>query len=45
MSAQEQERLRIARNLHDQVDQDLTALFLGLACLESVVSDVRRQGS
>lgn len=34
VSAQEDERRRISRELHDQVGQDLTALMLGLKALE-----------
>ena len=36
---QEQERLRIARELHDQMSQDLTGLSLGLKKLEASVGD------
>jgi PAS domain S-box-containing protein len=37
VDAQEQERLRIARELHDQMGQDLTGLSLGLKSLEVAV--------
>lgn len=35
--AQEEERLRIARELHDQMGQDLVSLSLGLKTLETVL--------
>src|SRR6185369_6681336 len=41
IAAQEQERLRITRDLHDQTGQDLTGLSLGLKSLEPVLSDAR----
>ncbi len=34
VNVQEEERRRISRELHDQCGQDLTALHLGLKCLE-----------
>jgi PAS domain S-box-containing protein len=37
VNAQEHERLRIARELHDQMGQDLTGLSLGLKSLETAV--------
>jgi len=37
LKAQEAERLRIARELHDELGQDLTALSLGLKSLEPVL--------
>jgi len=43
IAAQEQERLRITRDLHDQTGQDLTGLSLGLKSLENSVSDERGQ--
>lgn len=43
MSAQEEEGLRIARELHDQVGQDLTALSLGLKMLESSANPVQTE--
>ncbi|GAB2174550.1 ATP-binding protein [Dongia sp. agr-C8] len=41
IAAQEQERLRITRDLHDQTGQDLTGLSLGLKSLEPVLADER----
>lgn len=41
IAAQEQERLRITRDLHDQTGQDLTGLSLGLKSLESAIADER----
>lgn len=41
LSAQEEERLRIARELHDQIGQDLTALSIGLKTLESSTDAVQ----
>jgi signal transduction histidine kinase len=41
IAAQEQERLRITRDLHDQTGQDLTGLSLGLKSLEPVLGDER----
>ncbi|WP_395018845.1 ATP-binding protein [Dongia sp.] len=41
IAAQEQERLRITRDLHDQTGQDLTGLSLGLKSLEPVLADAR----
>jgi signal transduction histidine kinase len=43
--AQEDERLRVARELHDQASQSLTGLHLSLSRLEQTVSsaDVRRE--
>jgi len=38
VNAQEDERLRVARELHDQMGQDLTALSLGLKTLEDAVA-------
>jgi two-component system sensor histidine kinase UhpB len=38
LAAQEAERLRIAQELHDQVGQELTAVLLGLARLQSHAS-------
>ncbi len=38
LSAQEAERLRIAQELHDQVGQELTAVLLGLARVQSKAS-------
>ena len=39
VTAQEEERRRIARELHDQLGQHLTALQLGLKSLENALSD------
>lgn len=39
MRAQEDERLRIARELHDEMGQNLTGLALGLKDLEGAVTD------
>jgi signal transduction histidine kinase len=41
IAAQEQERLRITRDLHDQTGQDLTGLSLGLKSLETALGDER----
>jgi PAS domain S-box-containing protein len=44
VNAQEDERLRVARELHDEMGQDLTALSLGLKTLEDAVAlpDLKR---
>ena len=39
IEAQEQERSRITRDLHDQTGQDLTGLSLGLKSLEASIAD------
>ena len=46
LSAQEEERRRIARELHDEAGQLLTALLIGLRTLEDArkLADVRVQG-
>jgi PAS domain S-box-containing protein len=46
LSAQEEERRRIARELHDEAGQLLTALLVGLRTLEDArkLADVRTQG-
>jgi signal transduction histidine kinase len=44
MRAQESERLRIARELHDELGQDLTALSIGLKGLEATALDADRKG-
>lgn len=46
LSAQEEERRRIARELHDEAGQLLTALLVGLRSLEDArkLADVREQG-
>lgn len=41
VSVQEEERLRIARELHDQMGQNLIGLSLGLRALETSVADER----
>ncbi|MDI6857447.1 MAG: MCP four helix bundle domain-containing protein [Dehalococcoidia bacterium] len=41
VKAQEDERLRVARELHDQASQSLTGLHLGLSRLEQTVSSAR----
>lgn len=43
--AQEQERVRITRDLHDQTGQDLTGLSLGLKSLETVIAGDRGQAT
>jgi two-component system, NarL family, sensor histidine kinase UhpB len=45
VNAQEEERLRIARELHDQVGQDLTGLSLGLKSLEATLHDEAGRGT
>lgn len=46
LSAQEEERRRIARELHDEAGQMMTALLVGLRSLEDArkLADVRAQG-
>jgi PAS domain S-box-containing protein len=46
LSAQEEERRRIARELHDEAGQLLTALLVGLRTLEDArkLADIRAQG-
>jgi two-component system, chemotaxis family, CheB/CheR fusion protein len=39
VTAQEEERRQIARELHDQMGQELTALILGLKTLENGITD------
>ena len=43
LAAQEGERLRIARELHDQIGQELTAVLLGLARVEARVAPELRE--
>jgi PAS domain S-box-containing protein len=45
IAAQEQERLRITRDLHDQTGQDLTGLSLGLKSLEPAITDEHGSGT
>jgi two-component system sensor histidine kinase UhpB len=44
LQAQEDERLRIAQELHDQVGQDLTAVLLGLSRISSDAPPEAREG-
>ncbi|MBI4025686.1 MAG: sensor histidine kinase [Verrucomicrobia bacterium] len=44
ISAQEEERARIARDLHDQTGQSLTSLILGLKALESGCDQCAKAG-
>lgn len=43
LAGQEAERLRIAQELHDQIGQELTAVLLGLARVQSEVSPQGRE--
>ncbi len=45
IAAQEEERKRIARELHDEAGQALTSVLLGLKHLEAACSDAAVQGS
>jgi signal transduction histidine kinase/GAF domain-containing protein len=45
VTVQEQERLRIARELHDQTGQTMTGLALGLKALDAHIADERGRGT
>ena len=44
LSAQEEERKRISRDLHDAIGQTLTGINVGLATLKSSVASDSRSG-